>query len=166
MLPSPVTCPESSVAFPHPLGTKGLGVCAQPDIGGLCGALGRAVVMWAPVRVFRLSLRDGLHRSVVQPAADTVAAAAGYRGRPGTSNPGWCWGGKVLRGKSFCVDSRGARGEWGQCLGPRGSLMGIISALGGLCCELPRRFGQDGTLQDLSGRHAVTGIRATAFLEE
>lgn len=44
--------------------------------------------------------------------------------------------------------------------------MDIIRALRGLPGKLPRGFGQDGTLQDLSGRHAVTGIRATAFLEE
>lgn len=88
MLPSPVTCSESSVASPCPLGTKGWGVWEQPDVGGLCGALGGAVVMRAPVGVFRLSLGDGLHGRVVQPTADTVAAAAGYRGRPGTSNPG------------------------------------------------------------------------------
>lgn len=36
--------------------------------------------------------------------------------------------------------------------------MGLMGALGGLRGEVPRRFGQDGTLQDLSSRHTVTGI--------
>lgn len=44
---------------------------------------------------------------------------------------------------------------------------GPHGGFGGLCGEVvPRRFGQDGTLQDLSSRHTVTGIRATAFLQE
>lgn len=132
----------------------------------LCGALGGSVIMWAPIRVFSLSLGDGLHWGIVQPAADTVAAAAGHRRDPGASNPCWGWRGKAFGGKPFYIDSWRARWQRGQCFSPRCALVVIIRALCGFWSELTRRFGQDGALQDFSGRHAVTRIWATAFLEE
>lgn len=161
-------CDFSPVLVPllQPQGREGFGYPQAACAGGLRGALGGAVVVRAPVRVLSLALGDGLHGRVVQPAAHAVAAAAGRGRGPRTPNPRRRRGGEVLGGKPFRVDSWGARRERGQGLGPRGPVMGILPALRGLYRQLPRGFGQDGTLEDLGGRHAVAGVGATAFLEE
>lgn len=147
-------------------GAHGSGLRPPARPGPLGGALGGAVVVGAAVGILRLALGDGLHGRVVEPAADAVAAAAGRGGRSRASDPRRRRRGKVLGGKAFRVNSRGARREWGQRLGPGGPLRGLMGTLRGLGQELPGGFGQDGALQDLGSRHAVTGIRATPLLEQ
>lgn len=150
--------PQCSVPA-SPTGREGLAHC-------LCGALGGAVVVRAAVRVFRLALRDGLHGRVVQPAAHTVAAAAGGRRGPGAPNPSRCCAGEILGGKAFGIDAWRARGEWGQGVGPRGAVLGILATVRGLQRELAWRSGHHGAPEDLGSRHAVAGIGAAALLEQ
>lgn len=69
---------------------------------------GGAVIVWAAVRVLRLTFRDGLHRCRVEPATCAVAAAVGRRRDPGAALAGGGGHGEGLRGEALRIGP----GEW------------------------------------------------------
>lgn len=133
------------------------------------GFLRWSVVMGAPIRIFCLPFRNGLHGGCVEATACTVTAAVGYRGDSRSSLSRCSWHRQGFGGETLWV--RPGKKTWylnwiqarnGRLLKDRGWFLSLSNRcfIGGLSWN----FRGDRTLQNLCSWHSVAWIRPATFL--
>lgn len=127
--------------------------------------------MRAPVWVFCVPFRNGLHGRCIEAAACTVATAVGNWRDPRASLSRCGWHGQGFGDETLRVGSgeKACYLDWVKArknglLKCRWWLLGLSE--GPFLKRLSRCFGCDGALQDLCGWHAVARIRPTAFFQQ